>query len=98
MTTTFKKPYLLTVYTLIFILVYMLFFQNYWRYWNTDKGETPFQSDADQYYSYLPATIIYHDLDFKFTDRYWLATSPVTGKSVPKMTSGVAILMTPFFY
>ncbi len=94
---TGRKPYWITIYTLIFILVYMLFFQNYWRYWDIKKGETPFQSDADQYYSYLPATFIYHDLDFTYTNRYWLTTSPVTGKSVPKMTSGVAFLMMPFF-
>ena len=74
----------------------MVFFQNYFRFWNSDKGETPFQWDADQYYSYLPATFIYQDLDFKYTNRYWLIPTP-TGKSIPKMTCGVAIMMTPFF-
>lgn len=91
-----KKPYWITIYTLIFVFVFMLFFQNYFRFWNSDKGETPFQWDADQYYSYLPATFIYHDLDFTYTTRYWLIPTP-TGKSIPKMTCGVAIMMTPFF-
>ncbi|MGZ3862618.1 MAG: glycosyltransferase family 39 protein [Bacteroidia bacterium] len=91
-----KRPYLVTFYTLILICVYMIFFQNYWRFWNSDKGETPFQWDADQYYSYLPATFIYHDLDFKYTTRYWLVQAP-NGKQVPKMTCGVAIMMAPFF-
>jgi hypothetical protein len=91
-----KKPYWITIYTLIFVFVFMIFFQNYFRFWNSDKGETPFQWDADQYYSYLPATFIYHDLDFNYTTRYWLIKTP-TGKQVPKMTSGVAIMMTPFF-
>ncbi|HWY39069.1 MAG TPA: hypothetical protein VNY73_10955 [Bacteroidia bacterium] len=91
-----RKPYWISIYTLIFIFVYMIFFQNYWRFWNSDKGETPFQWDADQYYSYLPATFIYHDLDFSYTTRYWLVTAP-NGKVVPKMTCGVAMMMSPFF-
>ena len=91
-----KKPYWITIYTLIFILVFMVFFQSYFRYWNSDKGETPFQWDVEWYYCYLPATIIYHDLDFKYTNRYWLQKTS-TGKQIPKMTCGVAIMMAPFF-
>lgn len=91
-----RKPYWITIYTLVVVFVFMIFFQNYWRFWNADKGESPFMWDADQYYSYLPATFIYHDLDFKYTTRYWLVQAP-NGKQVPKMTSGVAIMMAPFF-
>ena len=91
-----KKPYWITIYTLIFIFVYMIFFQNYWRFWNSDKGETPFVSDVDQYYSYLPATFIYHDLDFSYSNRYWLTTAP-NGNVVAKGTYGMAFLYSPFF-
>jgi hypothetical protein len=91
-----KKPYWFTLYTLIFIFVYMICFQNYWRFWNSDKGQTPFQWDADQYYSYLPATFIYHDLDFSYTTRYWLITAP-NGKAVAKGTYGMALMFSPFF-
>jgi hypothetical protein len=91
-----KKTYWITIYTVIFIFVYMIFFQNYWRFWNSDKGETPFQWDADQYYSYLPATFIYHDLDFSYTTRYWLIPAP-NGKSVAKVTYGMALMYSPFF-
>lgn len=91
-----KKPYWITIYTVTLICVYMLFFQGYWRFWNSDKGETPFQWDADQYYSYLPAYFIYDDLDFTYTQRYWLVQAP-NGKQVPKMTCGVAMMEMPFF-
>jgi hypothetical protein len=93
-----RKPYWVTIYTIIFICVYMLFFQNYWRWWNADKGQTPFEWDSDQYYSYLPAKFIHHDLDFKYTSRYWLITAPKTGKLVPKMTYGMALMYSPFFF
>jgi len=91
-----KKTYWLTTYTLIFVFVFMVFSQNYWRFWNSDKGETPFMWDADQYYSYLPASFIYHDLDFNYTARYWLTTAP-NGHRVPKVTYGMALMFSPFF-
>jgi hypothetical protein len=91
-----KKTYWLTTYTLIFIFVFMLLSQNFWRFWNSDKGETPFQWDVDQYYSYLPATFIHHDLSFKYTPRYWLTIAP-NGNMVEKMTCGMAFMYSPFF-
>ena len=94
--TALKKSNQITTYSLLFIFVFMFFFQNYWRFWNSDKGETPFQWDADNYYSYLPATFIYHDLDFSYTKRYWLTTAP-NGKGIAKGTYGMALLFCPFF-
>ena len=91
-----KKPYWVTIYSLIFIFVFMIFFQNYWKTWNDSKKESPFIYDVDQYYSYLPATFIHHDLDFKYTYRYWLIKAP-NGGQVPKMTYGVALMYSPFF-
>lgn len=90
-----KKPSFITIYVLLFILVYILFFQDYWKTWHNDN-ETPFQYDVDQYYSYLPATFIHHDLDFKFPNQYWLANTP-NGHRVPKMTYGMAFMYSPFF-
>jgi hypothetical protein len=95
--TSERKPYWITIYTIIFICVYMLFFQNYWRWWNSDKGQTPFEWDVDQYYSYLPGAFIHHDLDFTYTKRYWLMDTP-NGKSVPKVTYGMALMYSPFFF
>src|SRR6185437_14280793 len=92
-----KKPYWLTTYTLIFVFVFMIFTQNYWRFWNSEKGETPFQWDADNYYSYLPATFIYHDLNFSYTTRYWLTTAP-NGNGIAKGTYGMALMFSPFFF
>jgi hypothetical protein len=90
------KTKFITVYTLIFILVYMLFFQDYWRPWHGEK-ETPFRYDVDQYYSYLPAAFIHHDLDFKFPNYYWLATAK-NGHRVPKMAYGMSLMYSPFFF
>jgi hypothetical protein len=94
---TEKKPYWITIYTLIFVFVFMIFFQNYFRFWNSDKGETPFQWDADNYYSYLPATFIHHDLSFSYTSRYWLTTAP-NGNGIAKGTYGMALMYSPFFF
>jgi len=89
------KTKFITVYTLIFILVYMLFFNDYWKPLH-NTSETPFKYDVDQYYSYLPATFIHHDLDFKFPNVYWLATAK-NGHRVPKMAYGMALMYSPFF-
>jgi len=91
-----KKPYWLTTYTLIFVFVFMLLTQNLWRFWDINKGETPFRWDMDQYYSYLPATFIHHDLTFKYTNQYWLNAAP-NGNTVEKMTCGMAFMYSPFF-
>ncbi len=83
-----------------------------WTASNTQWGENSWnsivESDGKGYYSYLPATIIYHDLHFNFFDsierKYY---SPQTyydyrikigeGKHVNKYFSGTAVLMLPFF-
>lgn len=57
---------------------------------------TPFQSDVDQYYSYLVAEFIHQDLSFHFPHHYWLTEAP-TGNLVPKVTMGMALLYLPFF-
>ena len=90
-----KKPYWITLYTLIFILTYMLFFQGYWKYWK--EYENPFNSDVAQYYSYLPLTIIHGDMDMvKHNHGYWPIKAP-NGAKVPKVTYGMALMYSPFF-
>jgi len=60
--------------------------------------------DIKSYYSYLPATFIYHDLTLgflddypgKFSQRIWPIETP-TGKRAITTTYGMAVLYTPFF-
>lgn len=61
-------------------------------------------NDVVSYYAYLPAGLIFHDLNFNFVKdlppnfegKIWLATAP-SGKPVLRMTMGLAILWSPFF-
>jgi hypothetical protein len=63
-------------------------------YWKFLK--TPFFSDTNQYYSYLPATFIYHTANFKCPTEYYLISTP-TKDLVPKMTMGVSVMESPLF-
>ena len=62
------------------------------------------QNDVVSYYAYLPAAIIFKDLNFGFTKdlpkdfegTIWLQTAP-NGKPILRMTMGLALLWTPFF-
>ena len=61
-------------------------------------------NDVVSYYAYLPAGLIFHDLNFSFvkdlptgfTGKIWLGTAP-NGKPILRMTMGLAILWLPFF-
>lgn len=67
-------------------------------------GNKIIQNDVIMYYAYLPATFIFHDLNFDFRKDLpedfegliWLQTSPA-GKPILRMTMGLAILWIPFF-
>ncbi len=69
------------------------------------KKHTVLRHDMYQYYNYLPAVFIYQDLgigfgslvDEKYNAEIWCITNP-DGKCAPKMTMGVAYLMSPFFF
>jgi len=62
------------------------------------------KDDVISYYAYLPATVIFNDLNFEFTKdlpadfegKIWLQTAP-NGKPILRMTMGLAILWLPFF-
>lgn len=86
------------IFTLIFTLIFAFSFSK----WDKDGIIV---ADAINYYVFLPATVIFNDLDFEFGKdmpedvvRKKLShfPSPI-GRPVIKMTMGVAILMMPFF-
>ena len=62
-------------------------------------------NDTAEYYSYLPATIIYHDLHFDFITelpedfegRIWVVEPEEEDFRVVKMTMGLSLLLLPFF-
>jgi hypothetical protein len=57
----------------------------------------PFIQDINQYYSYLTAVFVDHDLTFKTNNHiYWLFETP-THQLVPKVTYGMAFFYSPFY-
>ncbi len=94
-------PFLLNI-----IIILTVFFTLVWGFkykrWESDRIII---DDAIGYYGYLPAGIIFHDLDFRFRNelpkeivqkKLWRKTSPIN-RSVLKMTMGPAICWLPFF-
>ena len=71
---------------------------------NTWGKNKVIQNDVISYYAYLPAALIFKDLNFDFTKELpadfegtiWLQTAP-NGKPVLRMTMGLAVLWLPFF-
>lgn len=87
-----KSSLRFTTYTLTFICIFMLLFQQYWRGWKS--GDHPFKFDRAHYYSYLPALFITGN--FEFTECSNLTETPI-GKKIPKVTYGMALMYSPFF-
>lgn len=81
-------------YTFLFLLVFCGATYNLWRDWQANKH--PFVSDASVYYCYLEAAFIKHDLTFSYPNSHWILPTP-TGKYVPKMSMGLALLYMPLF-
>ncbi len=87
----------------------MFCFVFYTKRWT--KAETPqkiINWDVTSYYSYLPATFIYHDVTLEFIKNYpekefgerhcfFYQTAP-NGSKVIKFTMGNAIMYAPFFF
>lgn len=59
-------------------------------------GKNIFVYDVNNYYSYLPAAFVHHDLSFSFPNNYWMTPSP-KGNKIAKGTMGMSILYSPFF-
>ena len=76
-------------------MIALLFSSINYNTWKDFRWGNPFYSDADQYYSYLVATIIKHDLTFHFPNSYWLFHPKDI--PVPKVSMGMAYMYSPFF-
>ncbi|UTW68080.1 hypothetical protein KFE94_08190 [bacterium SCSIO 12643] len=97
------KKYFLWISEVIVIIAVLLVINNY-----LGNQELLIKADGKGYYDYLPATFIYHDLNFKYTDTlqtdYYDQKSysagylkHVNGKQINKYFPGVSILWSPFF-
>lgn len=90
-------------------LAIFAFVQSLKNSWTTEQYSDAVSSDGVGYYSYLPATYIYHDYSFHFLDslapRYHGLTgsgncgfcNTSAGKTVNKYFCGESIAVTPFF-
>ncbi len=95
-----KHKFDLSITALFICLIAWLFTQKQ----NNREEQDIISSDVIQYYSYLPAYFIHHDLSLKFLDTmqnipnnsYWHLKTP-EGKKYFKMTMGMAMLYSPFF-
>lgn len=83
---------LIAVSGIIFLLSTYLFYHQ-----NPDT--LPIRSDGSGYYAYLPATFIYRDFTFSFSQDPGLQSGLVelNGNIINKYTMGTAILQLPFF-
>ena len=85
------------MYAILFTVLTIILLSGYWK-----KPNKVIYGDMQEYYSYLPAALIFHDLTTRdippdFRGKYiWSLKSP-TGKRVFKFTMGMSILYAPFF-
>jgi hypothetical protein len=86
---------------ILLVMIYVAWSGKNLDQWNKNKI---IQNDVVSYYAYLPATVIFHDLQFEFTKTLpedfegtiWLQTAP-NGKPILRMTMGMSMLWLPFF-
>jgi hypothetical protein len=86
-----------------FIIASLLFAFFSYKLWKYEKKVIFW--DVLEYYSYLPATFIHHDLTLSFVNgneklyanKFWPNKAP-NGSNVLKMTMGLSILYSPFFF
>lgn len=88
----YKKP---SLYLFIFLVIFSFDRYNRWVDFNTSKF--PLVDDVDQFYSYLPAVFIQHDLSFKFPNNYWTVPGK-DGNKIARTTYGMALMYSPFFF
>lgn len=82
---------------LVLLLVSLFAFVFTFHFINWGSIHHPFKDDVNQYYSYLNAVFIDHDLTFKSNaNGYWLIETP-THHLVPKVTYGMAFFYAPFY-
>ena len=83
----------------LFTIGFVLFiFTSSYTYinWGWRNSETPFRSDAAQYYSYLPSWFGPDKDILKHAREFWPIVTP-TGRLIPKMPLGVALLEMPYY-
>lgn len=93
----------LTYLSIVVVLVAVVWTDFTTQIWK-DKNRV-IQSDVIEYYGYLPAAFIYHDLTLNFRYHYpgnkkttvW-ATDLPNGNAVFKYTMGPALMYAPFFF
>jgi hypothetical protein len=87
------------LYQLLVIVCVIVFLSS--KFWNK---KPVIDWDMTLYYSYLPALFIYDDLKFEnhpikeWGDRHFYMKTDAEGNKFVKMTSGLAILYSPFFF
>ncbi len=87
---------------LLIVVAGLIWTNLYYKFWR--DSHRIIVEDVILYYEYLPAAIIYKDLSMSFTeknpeffsDKIWKTTTK-TGRSVTRMTMGLAVLYSPFF-
>ncbi len=85
-----------------FVLLVLVLFTVFWtsKFW---QSRAVIEWDVTLYYSYLPATFIYHDYDIydsgeeEWGKRQFYMNQDAEGHRYVKMTAGLSMLYSPFF-
>jgi len=88
--------------------IFLVLATAFWSDFNVKIWKSPgrvIQWDVIDYYGYLPAAFIYHDISLKFKEHYsgkkhfvfWVKKTS-EGNYVFKMTMGVSFMYSPFFF
>ncbi len=90
----------LSRYSLIVCVVLISLFTLQKKQWTRENGVIV--SDVINYYGYLPATFIFHDLGIKKAETidngtFWAVHLP-NGNNVIKMSMGLSMIYAPFFF
>jgi hypothetical protein len=90
-----------------YLICIFLFFYCWNVYWGSTRYKGFFLADSNGYYAYLPATFIYHDFNFSFTDEIQKKYFPTFGNfdfrqqqksgATDKWFCGTAVAIAPFF-
>lgn len=91
----FWRPFRIKPLIIFYLIASVFLIRKTEKYaaWTTS---TPFSSDIDQYYSYLPQIFIHHDPGFTNATRYWAVAQP-NGNKIQRFTIGIAVMEFPFF-
>ena len=90
----------LSKYSIIFSVVLISFFTIIKGYWKDENRVII--SDVINYYAYLPATFIFHDIGINNPEtiekgKFWTKRLP-NGNNIIKMSMGMSFVYAPFFF